>query len=159
MESPRGEHDEGINLGSGLIDAPPELGPATRELSHSECWTLLGETGIAHLALRSQPHGVDIVPIDYLITRRQLFFKCRHGTILEDLIQDPHVAVQIERLQDGAWLSVVLKGEAARMSDDAEIERSGVRSLVPTEPGSKPILVRIIPNAITGRTFPADRSA
>lgn len=127
----------------------------TREMTHIECWAILGETGIGHLALRAEPVGVDVMPINYLISHRQLFLRSARGTKVEDIVLHPHVAVQVERLTDGAWHSVVLKGEAVRITDEAEIERAGVRDLVPAQTGDKSNFFRIIPDSITGRTFPA----
>jgi nitroimidazol reductase NimA-like FMN-containing flavoprotein (pyridoxamine 5'-phosphate oxidase superfamily) len=126
-----------------------------RELSHPECWALLGSSGIGHLAFRSQPVGVDIVPINYVITRRQLFFRSGPGTKLEELALHPYVAFQVDQLQDGRWSSVVVKGKAVRLAADAEIERSGILDLVPAQPGRKSNFVRITPDAVTGRTFAA----
>jgi hypothetical protein len=70
-------------------------------------------------------------------------------------MRHPHVAVQVERLQDGSWFSVVLKGEAVRLDSDEDIERSGVLDLAPAQPGEKFNYVRIIPDVISGRTFSA----
>lgn len=131
-------------------------GSATRELTHVECWKILGESGIGHLALRAQPVGVDIMPINYLVNDRQLFFRSAPGSKLEELVQHPHVAVQVERLQDGSWFSVVVKGQAARLGFDEDIERSGIVGLTPTQPGDKFNYVRIIPDAITGVAFPTN---
>jgi len=127
----------------------------TRELSEDECWDVVGNSGIGHLAFQTQPVGVDIVPINYLITDHQLFFRSASGTKLSRLAHHPHVAVQVERLVDGSWLSVVLKGQAERLALDEEIESSRVMELAPAQPGDKFNYVRIVPDAITGRTFAA----
>jgi hypothetical protein len=127
----------------------------TRDLSDAECWQFLGDTGIGHLAFRTLPVGVDIVPINYLITDRQLFFRSGPGTKLKNLMRHPHVAVQTERLQGDSWFSVVLKGEAVRLGFDDDIERSGILDLAPAQPGEKFNYIQIIPDSVTGRTFSA----
>lgn len=134
----------------------PTQDPRTRELDVDECWAVLADSGIGHLALRAHPVGVDIVPVNYLITDRQLFFRSAPGTKLKNLLHHPFVAVQVERLRGDAWFSVVLKGKAIRLSSDEEIERSGILDLAPAQPGDKFNYVRIIPDAITGRTFTAE---
>lgn len=126
---------------------------ATRELSDDECWEVLGASGIGHLAFQTQPVGVDIVPINYLITDRQLFFRSASGSKLSSIAHHPQVAVQVERLLGGRWLSVVLKGQAVRLALDEEIERSRVLELAAAQPGEKFNYVRITPDSITGRTF------
>jgi nitroimidazol reductase NimA-like FMN-containing flavoprotein (pyridoxamine 5'-phosphate oxidase superfamily) len=131
----------------------PEYDDETRELSAAECWEVLGTSGVGHLALRSHPVGVDIVPINYLITDRELYFRSGPGSKLENLLKHPHVAVQVERLQDGHWFSVVLKGKAVRLAADHDIERSGIRQLVPAQPGGKYNYVRVTPDTLIGRTF------
>jgi len=154
MEGPEQDRHEGRHEpdgGPAPIIAEPD--DETRELSHVECWKVLGTSGIGHLALRSQPVGVDIMPINYLIAHRQLFFRSAPGTKLEDLVQHPHVAIQVERLEGDNWFSVVLKGPAQRLASDEEIERSGIQDLIPAQRGDKFNYVRVIPDAITGRTF------
>lgn len=125
------------------------------ELTPEQCWALLGDTGIGHLALRSQPQGVDIVPINYLIHEQQLYFRSASGTKLVELTEHPHVAVQVERYRDAQWSSVVVKGRAERLAFDDEILASGVTRLLTSGPGEKANYVRIVPETITGRSFPS----
>jgi len=149
-------HDKRHEPDGGPATRHPNQDARTRELSDDECWAILDDSGIGHLALRAHPVGVDIMPINYLIADRQLFFRSAPGTKLKNLVRHPYVAVQVERLQDGSWFSVVLKGEAARLASDEDIERSGVLELAPAQPGEKFNYVRIVPVAITGRAFPAN---
>jgi hypothetical protein len=148
-------HDERREPDGGPAARSANQGAGTRELSDDECWQVLGDSGIGHLALRAHPVGVDIMPINYLVADRQLFFRSGPGNKLKNLMRHPHVAVQVERLQDGSWFSVVLKGEAVRLDSDEDIERSGVLDLAPAQPGEKFNYVRIIPDVISGRTFSA----
>jgi uncharacterized protein len=131
----------------------PAYDDETRQLSTAECWRVLGGSGIGHLALRSQPVGVDIVPINYLISNHQLFFRSGPGTKLENLAEHPHAAVQVEHFEAGTWFSVVLKGKAVRLAADAAIERSGVQGIVPAQPGGKFNYVCLTPEVIIGRSF------
>lgn len=126
----------------------------TRELSTDECWAVLGGSGIGHLAQRANPVGVDIVPINFLVTDRELFFRSAPGTKLKNLLHHPYVAVQVERLRGDTWSSVVVKGKAIRLGSDEEIEHSGILDLIPAQPGDKFNYVRITPDAVTGRAFP-----
>jgi hypothetical protein len=128
---------------------------AVRELSDSECWEILARSGIGHLAFQLQPAGVDILPINYLVTDRQIFFRSAPGSKLSSLALHPRVAFQIERRAGDTWFSVVVKGEAVRLAFDEEIEHSGVLELAPAQPGEKFNYVRITPDTITGRTFAA----
>jgi len=128
---------------------------AIRELDDGECWEVLGRSGIGHLAFQLQPAGVDILPINYLVSDRQLFFRSAPGSKLSSLAVHPRVAFQVEQLVRDAWFSVVVKGEAVRLALDEEIERSGILELAPAQPGEKFNYVCITPDTITGRTFAA----
>lgn len=126
------------------------------ELSHAQCWRMLGEFGIGHLGLRAHPVGVDVLPIDYRITDRQLYFRTNWGTKLAEAMEHPHVAVQVDRFSGNRWFSVVLKGEAERVLDDQDVAASGARAIQPHDAGGKDFVVRIRPTAITGRSFPVE---
>ena len=128
---------------------------AIRELDDGECWEVLGRSGIGHLAFQLQPAGVDILPINYLVSDRQLFFRSAPGSKLSSLAVHPRVAFQVEQLVRDAWFSVVVKGEAVRLALDEEIEHSGILELAPAQPGEKFNYVRITPDTVTGRTFAA----
>jgi hypothetical protein len=136
--------------------APGQDRAAVRELSESECWEVIEDSTFGHLALRSQPVGVDIVPINYIITNRELFFRSGPGAKMEELVAHQHVAFSVERVRGDRWWSVVVKGTTTRLAADLDIENSGVLDLVPTQPGRKSNFVRIRPDTLTGRTFLAN---
>lgn len=137
---------------------PPEFVPAedtdTRDMTVSECWKALGDSGIAHLALRAEPVGVDIYPVNYLVSNGRVLFRTGPGTKLTELASHPYVALQFEQLVGGWWFSVLVKGKAERLAFDEDIESSGVLDLDPAQRGDKFNYVRIVPDAVIGRTFP-----
>lgn len=148
-------HDDRHEPDGGPARIPFDDDSGVTELSQEQCWALLGDSGIGHLALRAQPHGVDIVPIDYLVHEQQLYFRSAPGTKLIELTEHPHVAVQVERCRDAHWSSVVLKGRAERLAFDDEILASGISELLTSGPGEKANYVRVVPDAITGRVIPS----
>jgi osmotically-inducible protein OsmY/nitroimidazol reductase NimA-like FMN-containing flavoprotein (pyridoxamine 5'-phosphate oxidase superfamily) len=138
----------------GGVASPIEiLQSQTAHLSVDESWDVFGESGIAHLALRDEPTGVDIMPINYLINNRMLYFRSAPGTKLVELTHNPSVAVQAEVNRDGRWYSVVIKGEAERLAFDDEIHASGVLGMRTEQPGEKLNYVRITPHSLTGISF------
>lgn len=152
------------DIAAGTENVPrPERGGAasdveivqseTAHLSLDESWAMLGESGIAHLALRQEPSGVDIMPINYLVKDRAIYFRSAPGSKLVELSKNPSVAVQAEVSRDGRWYSVVIKGDATRLSFDDEIVASGVLGLRAEQPGEKPNYLRITPTAVTGISF------
>lgn len=133
---------------------PPHEPPArTLVLQSSECWRLIGGTGVAHLAIRADPVGVDMFPIDYLVRDRILYFRSGAGTKLRELASEPFVAMIVDGTAEKGRFSVVVKGRAERLAYDEEIVGSGVMDIVPTEGGEKFNYVRVTPSAITGRLF------
>ena len=125
----------------------------TAHLSVDEVWEVFGESGVAHLALRAEPTGVDIMPINYLVNDRMLYFRSAPGAKLVELTRNPSVAVQAEVNRDGRWYSVVIKGNAQRLALDEEIHASGVLSLRAEQPGEKFNYVRVTPHSVTGISF------
>lgn len=126
----------------------------TRDMTDAECWSALGSSGIGHLALRAEPVGVNIYPVNYLVADRQVLFKSAPGTKLTELADHPFVALQVEKLVTGCWFSVLVKGRAERLAFDEDIESSGILELDTAQGGDKFNYVRIHPDAVVGRTFP-----
>ncbi len=138
----------------GPATPAPSHDEETRQMSEAECWQVLGRSGIGHLALRAQPVGVDIVPVNYLVNEHQVLFRSGPGTKLAELVEHPHVAFQFEKLVGGRWFSVSVKGRAERLACDEDIEASGVMQLDSAQRGDKFNYVRIVPDAVIGRSFP-----
>ncbi len=138
----------------GPMGPIPTQDAHTRDMTEDACWNALGSLGIGHLALRAEPVGVTIYPVNYLVTDRQLLFKSAPGTKLTELADHPFVALQVEKLVDGWWFSVMVKGKAERLAFDDDIESSGILELDAAQGGEKLNYVRIDPDVIAGRTFP-----
>lgn len=69
------------------------------------------------------------------------------------LTQSPDVAFEADGHDDDWTWSVVVKGDAQRLDDDAEIIASGIQATDTAHPGDKLTYVRIQPRQITGRRF------
>ncbi|MFU8945542.1 pyridoxamine 5'-phosphate oxidase family protein [Mycetocola zhadangensis] len=135
---------------------PPPSAGTTEVLNRAECWRLLGITRIARLAVVDED-GPDIFPINYLVTGDSLFFRSAPGKKIVDLTKRPGVAVEIDGTEGGKRFSVVLRGEAHRLSDDADIRGSAIDSL-PTLTGSeKWNYFEVVPRTVTGIRFRASR--
>jgi osmotically-inducible protein OsmY len=142
-----------------FIDNRVTVGPArakaqapSRELDEVECWTHLLKTEIGRLAIRTDP-GVDIFPVNYLVHDGALYFRTAPGTKLEELVNQPDVAFEIDGLGRKRVWSVVVRGTATRMNRDDDIHTSGILELRGWAPGEKHNFVRIQPTSITGRAF------
>jgi len=131
-----------------LVTPRPSGAPA--ELSPTECWARLGVSGIGHLAVR---HGerVEVVPIDYLVHEKRLYFRSAPGAKLAALAQDPAVALEVEGRTGRTLWTVLVTGRAQRLDADEEILASGVAELRTTAEGERHNFVRIEPDSVSGR--------
>jgi hypothetical protein len=125
-------------------------------LDEEESWHLLASADLGRLAV-SIKGGVDIFPINYVVSDRVIYFRSAPGSKLMDLTSFPVVALEADgTLHRHRW-SVVAKGVAKRLDSDEEIETSGVRELHTLAPTDKWNYVRITVSSITGRQFTSSR--
>jgi uncharacterized protein len=124
------------------------------EMDFEQCWSMLEKESFGRLAV-STSSGVDIFPINFLVHERALYFRTGPGSKLIDIAHDQLVAFEVDGTHAGRRWSVVVRGEAKRLSSDAEIEASGVRELHTATPSAKHNYVRIHATAVSGRQFSA----
>lgn len=122
------------------------------ELSESACWRLLGSATIGRLAVHDGAE-IDIFPINFLVVDDAVYFRSAPGGKLERLAADGDVAFEADGRDGPRVWSVVLRGTARRLDDDAEIQRSGIRELRTAHDERKYNYVRIDVRSITGRRF------
>ncbi|MEP6479403.1 MAG: pyridoxamine 5'-phosphate oxidase family protein, partial [Rhodoglobus sp.] len=99
--------------------------------------------------------GVDIFPVNYLVTDSVIYFRSAPGSKLVAITEHPEVAFEVDGTHQRKRWSVVVKGQARRLGKDAEIEASGVLGLRTASPTVKWNYVRIAPAEISGRRFAA----
>jgi nitroimidazol reductase NimA-like FMN-containing flavoprotein (pyridoxamine 5'-phosphate oxidase superfamily) len=134
-------------------DAPESL---IDDLTEQECWDALESTDLGRLAVRDGD-DIDIFPINYIVTNRLVYFRSAPGTKMIDLTRAPRVAFESDDTTATHWWSVVIKGDAERLTFDTEIEESGVARLRSDAPTTKWNYVRITPREISGRSFQRTR--
>jgi nitroimidazol reductase NimA-like FMN-containing flavoprotein (pyridoxamine 5'-phosphate oxidase superfamily) len=96
----------------------------------------------------------DIFPVNYTVDHGTVVIRTAAGTKLQAGQQQP-VAFEVDGydLDAGEAWSVVLKGSAVEVFDvDEAIEVMGL-PLFPWASGSKPHLLRVVPDSLTGRRF------
>ena len=122
------------------------------EMTLDECWQQLEAESLGHLAVRADP-GVEIFPVNYTVHDRAVYFRTAPGNKLVELTAHPLVAFEIDGHDGNTHWSVVIKGEATRLDDDAEITASGVLDLHTATATPKGNFVRIEAYSVTGRRF------
>lgn len=122
------------------------------ELTEAEAWDRLRENSLARLAV-SAVGEVDIFPLNYYSDGATILFRTAPGTKLLELTVNSRVALEIDGYTDDEAWSVVVKGSAARIERQSEIDEADLAPLTPWIPTLKYTYVRITPTKITGRRF------
>ncbi|WP_165068109.1 pyridoxamine 5'-phosphate oxidase family protein [Marisediminicola senii] len=121
-----------------------------------ECWRLLAANSIARLAV-TDDLGPDIFPINYLAKSGSVFFRSAPGKKIVSLTEHPAVAVEVDGTDGGKRFSVVIRGEAHRLNDDAQIHESGVLALTTMTGPEKWNYFELTPRTVTGKRFRTTR--
>jgi uncharacterized protein len=129
--------------------------PAARagwqELTKSECFDLLARASVGRLAVVDD-HGPIVLPVNYVLDRHLVVFRTDEGTKL-DAADHRKVAFEVDGTDADTrtgW-SVLVRGEAAEVTDPAELARLRELPLEPWAPGRKARYVRILPAVLSGR--------
>jgi nitroimidazol reductase NimA-like FMN-containing flavoprotein (pyridoxamine 5'-phosphate oxidase superfamily) len=121
-------------------------------LDEDESWQLLASMTLGRLVtiVAGQP---EIFPVNFVVQRRTVLFRTAEGRKLLSSVIDERVAFEADDHDfDGGW-SVVVKGRADAMSDEADLERADRAQLLSWTPSVKQHYVRIVAAEITGRRF------
>jgi uncharacterized protein len=123
------------------------------ELDESACWALLrsAEVGRLAFAVNDRP---EIFPINYVVDHATVVFRTAKGTKL-DWGAGHDVAFEVDGYepQSGEAWSVVVKGRAREIKQMYEALDALELPLFPWHGSSKPRILRIEPDQITGRRF------
>jgi nitroimidazol reductase NimA-like FMN-containing flavoprotein (pyridoxamine 5'-phosphate oxidase superfamily) len=121
-------------------------------LTEDECWEALLSSSLGRLAV--SVGGVpEIFPVNFIAADRRLLFRTSPGTKLIELTVNNRVAFETDGVgRDEAW-SVVVKGTAAIIERQSDIDTADMLPLRPLIPTVKPIYVEIKPTELSGRRF------
>ena len=119
---------------------------------------LLGPTGVGRLATASLDAvtgevSVDLFPVNYLVHDGALYFRSAPGSKLAQITANQKVAFEVDNPRGRVNWSVVIHGDARRMSMDRDIEESGVLGLATAIPTEKWNDVHIEAGTTTGIRF------
>src|SRR6266540_3144740 len=121
-----------------------------QHLPPEECRELLAAKSVGRVAF----NGPQVLPVNYVVHRRSIFFRTAAGSALANAMRNSRVAFEIddidEFLQSG-W-SVVAVGDADLVDDpDLLVELWGDQGPKPWAVGLRTQFVRIGPIRLTGR--------
>jgi len=126
--------------------------PVTTELDDEANWRLLAATSLGRLAITAGGE-IDIFPITYVVDDKTLLFRTAPGTKLVEVEVGHPVALEIDGYSDAEAWSVVVKGSAARLEHQDQIDAADTLPLTPWIPTLKYTWVRITPTVVSGRRF------
>ena len=121
-------------------------------LSEHEAWQLLGTARVGRLAtvIDRQP---DIFPVNFVVDGQSLVFRTAEGSKLLQLIVNSGVAFEVDSWHERSGWSVVVKGEAAEVTDQADLDHIDTLGLTPWVPTVKNHFIRIKAAEISARRF------
>jgi nitroimidazol reductase NimA-like FMN-containing flavoprotein (pyridoxamine 5'-phosphate oxidase superfamily) len=129
-----------------------ETDEPVRELTEEECWDRVAAAPYGRLAM-SVFDDVDIVPVNVVLSKGDLYFRTAPGSKLAEIAANPRVAFEVDGYDDDTAFSVVVKGVAERIEHYADIDAAEELPLTPWIPTVKYRWVRIHPESVTGRAF------
>lgn len=130
-------------------DLPGDVIP----LNGTECWRLLGRSGIGRLVITCDDDASES-PITYLTHAGCVYFRSASGSALPPITPQSRVAISREGETDSAEWSVVLRGPARRLASDQDVSRSGIQRSTAWKTGEKDDYFELRPERITGRRVP-----
>lgn len=138
-----------------------------QDMGHEEIEEMLRAVGYGHLAFArdNTPH---VVPINYTFDSPDLLVYTTEGMKTAIIDENPKVCLQVEQMTDDEnWRSVVVNGEARRITDRAEVA-AALKLIMSTNPDLSPalsirwvdnwirenreVIYRIVPQSVTGRS-------
>lgn len=126
-------------------------GGGTRSLTTQESWDLLRQSVIGRLAV-IHDGAPDIFPVNYAVDHGTIVMRTAGGTKYESA-RNQMVAFEVDGydLDSGEAWSVVARGRAVEVKDVDDSIAVMALPLLPWAQGSKPHLMRLLPDALTGR--------
>ncbi|MEO7269813.1 MAG: pyridoxamine 5'-phosphate oxidase family protein [Knoellia sp.] len=146
---PQPTHDTGT---SPTADGHSSADPAsTRSLAPHESWELVREGVVGRLAV-IHDDAPDIFPVNYVVDHGTVVIRTAGGT-KHTAARNEVVAFEVDGydLESAEAWSVVLKGRATEVYAVDEAIEVMTLPLLPWAQGSKPHLLRITPDSVTGR--------
>jgi hypothetical protein len=124
------------------------------KLETAECWRLLETNSFGRLAVINADGTPDIFPVNYVPHEGSIYVRTARDAKLLHIAQHPAVAFEVDDHDEHVRWSVVVRGDAERVTREDEIRTSGVMSLASWSPAPKFFVIRIAGRAVTGRRFP-----
>jgi uncharacterized protein len=123
-----------------------------QELTKDECFRLLAGTHLGRVVLVDD-RGPIALPVNFVLDQHTVLFRTDEGTKLDVAVRRGRVAFEIDGVDEATrtgW-SVLVRGEAAEITEPDQVARVLRLPLYPWAPGAKGHYIRILPTLLTGR--------
>lgn len=129
----------------------PETRDGVEELETGTCWALLAAAEVARLAVvvDSAP---EVFPVNHAVLGQRVLIRTAAGTKLFAAV-DRDVVVEVDGVDAGRAWSVVAKGTAVEVEDEAGLRAADDRLDV-WLPTRKDHVLAVDVTSVTGRRFP-----
>lgn len=127
--------------------------PVNSRLSTADCWKLLEQERVGRLAVTARDGSADIFPVNFVAFEGAVYIRTAPDVKVVALAAHSYAAFEIDGHDDSGWWSVVVRGDAAQLRDDVEIERSGIMRLTTASPRHKQHVLKLTASTVTGRRF------
>ncbi|MDR1807214.1 MAG: pyridoxamine 5'-phosphate oxidase family protein [Propionibacteriaceae bacterium] len=121
-------------------------------LSVARAWDLLAGQQIGRLVVVVD-QDAEIFPVNFAVDGESIVIRTAEGTKLSALLRNHRVAFEVDTWDVDHGYSVILHGDAAPITDPAELARAEALRLKPWVPTVKTIFVRIDADQISARKF------
>ena len=125
-------------------------------LPFDSCLELLAEVSVGRVGFFADGE-VFVLPVNFVVDGQAVVFRTASGSKLASAEDKNEVAFEADNYDDitrSGW-SVLVRGRAEVVDDDAEVDRLSRLGLYPwADAADHPFWVRIRPSAVTGRRTP-----
>lgn len=123
------------------------------EMPPHECWSAMRTVSLGRLGF-SVDAEQELFPLNFVIDQGTVVFRTSSASRIGLCLDGRGVAFEADGFIDGVAWSVVVKGHAKEIKGLYDSIAAAELPVHPLQPGHKPRLVRITPDAVTGRRFP-----
>lgn len=129
--------------------------PVIEELSESTCWALLRQTSVGRIALHGPDDDIEVFPVNYTVDHASIVFTTAEGLTAELVRSGRSSTFEVDDFGTHfcvAW-SIVVKGTPSSMHRHDEFVGAFDLEVRSFQPGPKPLMIRLVPDTVTGRRF------
>lgn len=122
------------------------------EIPEDTCWGYLASQEVGRLATAKDGQP-EIFPVNYHVDGQSIVFRTASGSKLQELTENALVAFEVDGWNDDGGWSILIKGDAAEITDETELALADKMPLRPWVPTIKRHYVRVTPTQLSGRAF------